>query len=365
MISDHSDDEDNSICGVPRYVQFSDSTDKEETHKQRVINTLPLYISNDIKITVNIYVLIREMKKPLPITIRKRDNEILKKETIWKRVDTNVPVESENVKPTTTIAGEQIAMEKEDLANMKNDEIGFRLIGFKPKPAIKVYHYVSPGYFIYPNESEVKGSTKLYSALHNRCLANDVVAIVKGVIRKSSTPRLMALVPVDDEFLQGFYVFVLPFADDLRPVAVPTLFRYEDAKLKNAMSAVIERLTRVYSPDEIKNPVLQKFWAYIQALASNASDAKTVTDMTDPGFHFCDSTISKLAAEIQMRLPKENKPKNEPDVHESWKKGELEKVKVQTMKDYIQEKGLNIPTSQRKADLIIALSKYFKQLEKM
>ena len=90
-------------------------------------------------------------------------------------------------------------------------------MGFKPKAKIKWHHYVKPANFIYPDESVsnhgdisiqinhtcillcdlqiVTGSTKLFSALLQRCLAREVVAICRYIPRSNAPPVFVALLP--------------------------------------------------------------------------------------------------------------------------------------------------------------------------
>ena len=70
----------------------------------------------------------------------------------------------------------------------------------------------------------VKGSSKLFQALLDRCLARDVVAVCRYIPRKNAQPFFVGLVPqaerLDDNNLQveppGFHVVFLPFAEDFR-----------------------------------------------------------------------------------------------------------------------------------------------------
>lgn len=70
----------------------------------------------------------------------------------------------------------------------------------------------------------MKGSSNLFKALLDRCLARDVVAICRYIARQNAQPFFVALVPqaekLDENNLQvespGFHVVFLPFAEDFR-----------------------------------------------------------------------------------------------------------------------------------------------------
>lgn len=96
-------------------------------------------------------------------------------------------------------------------------------MGFKPASTVKLEHFVKPCAFIYPDESECKGSSAFFMALLKRCIAKQVVAICSYYPRTTSTVRFVALVAQDEvkapdntqETPPGFIVVFLPFAGEL------------------------------------------------------------------------------------------------------------------------------------------------------
>lgn len=74
----------------------------------------------------------------------------------------------------------------------------------------------------------IKGSSTLFKALLDRCLARDVVAICRYIPRQNAQPFFVALVPqaekLDDNNTQiespGFHVIFLPFAEDFRTLHI-------------------------------------------------------------------------------------------------------------------------------------------------
>lgn len=100
---------------------------------------------------------------------------------------------------------------------------GFSVIAFKPLKYLKKKFYIRPAQFIYPDESNIKGSTKLFIALLSKCLEKEVMAICRYIPRENISPKLVALVPQEEELNEllqvtpnGFHVIFLPFADDFR-----------------------------------------------------------------------------------------------------------------------------------------------------
>ena len=51
------------------------------------------------------------------------------------------------------IGGEKIPLQKEEVAAIKKfDDPGVKLMGFKPKTALKIYHNIRSSYFVFPND---------------------------------------------------------------------------------------------------------------------------------------------------------------------------------------------------------------------
>lgn len=92
--------------------------------------------------------------------------------------------------------GERVIFEKDEITQIKTiDQPGFRLMGFKPRSALKLYHNLRTSNFIYPDEKVVKGSTVCFAALLDRMLSMDKIAICRFTARAAVAPRFVALVP--------------------------------------------------------------------------------------------------------------------------------------------------------------------------
>ena len=63
---------------------------------------------------------------------------------------------------------------------------GMKLMGFKPKSALKIYHNIKHSYFIFPDEKKTKGSQQCTDALIKEMLAQDKIAIVKFIPRENA-----------------------------------------------------------------------------------------------------------------------------------------------------------------------------------
>jgi len=45
------------------------------------------------------------------------------------------------------------------------DAVGMKLMGFKPRSCVKVFHNIKHSYFIYPDEKRISGSAQVADAL--------------------------------------------------------------------------------------------------------------------------------------------------------------------------------------------------------
>ena len=84
----------------------------------------------------------------------------------------------------------------EDVKHIKYfDATGMKLMGFKPRSALKVFHNIKHSYFIYPDEKRIVGSSQVADALIKELLRDDKIAIVRFIPRDNSVVRFCALIP--------------------------------------------------------------------------------------------------------------------------------------------------------------------------
>jgi ATP-dependent DNA helicase 2 subunit 1 len=75
------------------------------------------------------------------------------------------------------------------------DAVGMKLMGFKPRSYLKVYHNIKHSYFIYPDEKRVTGSSQVIDALVKEMNRDEKIAIVRFIPRDNSVVRFCALLP--------------------------------------------------------------------------------------------------------------------------------------------------------------------------
>lgn len=64
------------------------------------------------------------------------------------------------------MGGEKVPVDAADVKKIKVfDAVGMKLMGFKPKTDLKIYHNIKHSYFIYPDEKRITGSGSVADAL--------------------------------------------------------------------------------------------------------------------------------------------------------------------------------------------------------
>lgn len=88
------------------------------------------------------------------------------------------------------VCGKEILFTSEELAQLKTIlEPGVRLIGFKPLSTLKARWFVKHCCFLYPDDVKIKGSTKLFRGLWEKCIEKQKYALCVLTMQRKATPR--------------------------------------------------------------------------------------------------------------------------------------------------------------------------------
>jgi len=278
---------------------------------------------------------------------------------------------------------------------------GVTVLGFLPLSWLQPWYNVRSPYFLYPDESSMKGSVVAAAALLKAMVAKRRLAVARLVRNTASAPHLVALVPqeelIDEEDGSqvdppGFNVIVLPYADDLRDVplgsGVLAPEAAEEDSSRDRRRAAARRLVTAISLDMVNsaehgihNPVLQKQYAMLQALALGEeapSWEESVDDnLRPPPEMDCikesvEAFFSQLPANTKTApkrratgaassggAPKRPKPTGDgassrieldwPRIHSQ---GLVGKQTVPDLKAFLVARGIGPISNKRKADLI-------------
>ncbi|KAG7171505.1 X-ray repair cross-complementing protein 6-like [Homarus americanus] len=316
-------------------------------HKQRTTGRVMFTLAPGVEMSVGVYTAVRKMNKPY-------------KSKMWKETNEEVKY----VKKSYL---------RDEVSKLKQVyDVGIHLLGFKPISRLKPYYHVRSAQFIYPDETLVQGSTKMFAALLERCLARKVTPIVRFIPHKGATVSWAALVPqaekLDDKNCQvtppGFVVSHLPFADDFRNIKLKNATRATPEQVDAAKPA-FKKIFFKYSPQDFDNPDIQTHLRNIEALALNRSQLdpnitkragkllETFRDLVYPPSYDPKCITKKRPAATSSSGSKRAKP--DPariDVAAVTKAGKAHTLTVDVLKAWLQIRGISI-NGKRKADLVL------------
>ena len=171
-----------------------------------------------------------EAKKETPVFLSKQTNAKLTSETV-QYSGVGDKLERHQIRKYFPFGGAKAYIDEEEMKAIKTvGEAGLVLMGFKSQERVRPYHNLRSPYFVYPDETQVKGSVRAFYALLLGMAELKVVAIARLIYRKGTMPRLVALIPqleaVDEkgrlDRSPGMHLVFLPYADDIRDLDLPT-----------------------------------------------------------------------------------------------------------------------------------------------
>jgi ATP-dependent DNA helicase 2 subunit 1 len=263
---------------------------RKKEYKKRALASIPFQIAPDVHIGVKMYCLFRESRPAYPIALDPSTNDQLQCVTKWVCDATGAVLEDHQFKTYYPYADEKVFFTKDEMNTIKDlGPPGLTLMGFKSRRKLKSYHNIKNPYFLYPDESQIQGSTRAFAALLTQMVKMDKIAIARMIYRRRTVPRFVALLPQDEviapdgtqQEFPGFHLIHLPYADDIRNLKLePTPIAYPDLIVK--AKTMISDLRLKFHPETIFNPKLQRHYAVLQALALDQEAPEETPDMTLP-----------------------------------------------------------------------------------
>lgn len=362
---------------------------RTKDHKKRALRRIPFSLGKGLNLGVGVYTLVRSCAKPYGVKLSSNTNEELKTHTKSYLSETGEVLMPQDLKKAQTYGGRRICFENDEATEIKRfEDPGLYLMGFKPKKCLKKYYHVKPGSFIYPDENTVSGSTTLFSALLKKCLDRDVVPICKFIPGKNYPPRFVVLLPQEEELDEhkvqitppGFHVIFLPYADDFRKVKIEDTARANTDQIDKAKD-LIKKLAFTFNSESFENPVLQKYWRNIEALALDRDEPEEMVDYTMPDDQGMTKRAGKIIEEFKDLVfppgyepgkkrkatasadPAAKKAKADEalamlDAQKEAEAGRLGKLTVPILKEIVKKQGIT-PASMKKADLIDAINDHY------
>lgn len=277
---------------------------RRRVHKKRNLQRLTLELVPGVEVAMGIYCHMIQATIPLPVPLNKDNNKVLKAEMKNLCEQTGgILRPDEDIETFVEVGGQRVPISRKEATETKRfGEPGMKLLGFKPIDQLLPHHRVFHSYFVYPHEHVVAGSAPFCAALIDRMLKRRLMAIVRFIRSRNSIPAVCALLPqaeVEEEggdqlSPPGFHMVLLPFADEIRrldlPVPAVAAVSASSPVAAAAATAASEGARRVveamqingFTPGCIENPVLQRHYAAVQALALSEDQPEETPDVLQP-----------------------------------------------------------------------------------
>lgn len=235
--------------------------------RRTTFSNIPFEIGPDFKISVNGYLLFKrqEPMRSCYVWLGGEQPQIVEGVTTLIADDTARTVEKTEIRKAYKFGGDQISFTPEEQQTLRDfGEPVIRIIGFKPLSALPFWANVKHPTFIYPSEEDYIGSTRVFSALHQKLLRDKKVGLVWFIPRRNAAPILGAMITgeekADENGVQklppGMWILPLPYADDIRQNPDAT-HQVASEPLTDQMRKIIQQLQlpkAVYEPFKYPNP---------------------------------------------------------------------------------------------------------------
>ena len=356
----------------------------QRVHKKegvlRTYGEIPFILGPGLQMGIKMYHLVSlDTSKSTFIQMCAKTNEEVHSVSNQVREDTRAVLLPHEVFRKCQFGSEELMFNVEEMKEMVNlRDKGLYLLGFKPaSEAVKMHQQVAKATFIRPSEDMVGGSSDIFKALLDRCIARNVVPICHCVPRAGTCGTIVALLPkeerrdADNDQLQaaGFSMIQLPFADDIRKVEVEPTLAPSDEQLQAAKKLVHKLTIKKFSPELIESPELAKFQNTLEAIALEKGAVEEIEDLTQPDTAGIDKRagseinhFNELIFPKNYQIPEACK---KPDyraviakIQNASQARTINKCSVADLKLYCKGVGLEVGSSAKKADLVTAVTKF-------
>lgn len=371
-------------------------------HRKRTLQRLNFQLCPGAEIAMSIFCTTIEARVPVPVHLLNENNKPLKSESKMVCAASGAILHpTEDVENYVELGGDRVFLTRREANEVKTfGEPGMYLLNFQPTESVEPHHRIFHSYFVYPNEKGVKGSSALCQSLIDVMIARRLVAIVRYIARRNAEAALVALVAqaeeVDEDGVQvrspGFQMVKLPWAEEIRKVDLPAPEQVEPSppELVAAARGIVQSMRLDgFRPGCAENPLLQKHYAAVQALALGEDQPAETIDVLLPDtaaieaktgmFEAWREAIDMAASSIKVAAaagakrgklpagdqadpsaspPAPKAPKKEAlaapttleEMRELVGSGEVARLTVSVLKDWL--KGQGIVASGKKADLV-------------
>lgn len=382
---------------IPDRLTSLAGTVRHKAYRKRVLSRdVHWSLGNGFEIAVSLYAMVHTAVKGAYTYVKAQNNEPLRSETAFICNDTGAVLTKTNLtkslfpNPTQykTARYPKILLTTDEMQEIRNVQPkGLRLLGFKSVSMLKHHHQLRSPTFLYPDEQSMPGGTQTFIALHAAMLKKNKMAVCSFVRTKAAEPRLVALLPQQEELEDGIQVtppgmnmVYLPYSDDLRqPEADLSFTGASHPKADEHQVQAAERLMNSlnlqhFASSGIPNPTLQRHYQVLECYALNEEPPEKVVDETQPDVAGMNKHLDAIVAfrdavygegqddVIKPKMPASRKRKSaeeEQSVKEEADAinfkglaadGKLGKLTVNDLKKYCEVNQL--PKSGKKDDIV-------------
>uniref|UniRef100_A0A915PHE5 ATP-dependent DNA helicase 2 subunit 1 n=1 Tax=Setaria digitata TaxID=48799 RepID=A0A915PHE5_9BILA len=298
-------------------ISENDAVPKKQ-YARRNITSVDFELGDGLKFSVGIYSLLHSEKIAQPAILNAERNEILQRSHVYVNKETNeeVPLLEKEIILQRQIGGETVNLSADEIEKLRRlAPPGILLLGFKPLSCLKITHHVRSSQFVYPFEKHILGSVRMYRALYEVCTKLKKMIICRYIQKVNVPPKLVALVPqtsvtndnsegeLSSKFCYpGFHLVYLPFREDKRDISEQMTHPHGEWPVASKVQIetarkFVKKLTAGYFPEKFCNPVLQKHYKVIEALALDYDEVPAVQDQIQPYF-LCNDFRKRVEKEL-------------------------------------------------------------------
>jgi len=173
---------------------------RQKEFRKRIQGKCLFNITPKSQIALSFFTTVMPTKKPAAAKVNLENNKPLKSTQRLICQETGSVLYQNQIGNFYPVGGEKVNITPQDVKQIKYfDKTGMKLMGFKPKSALKVFHNIKHSYFVYPDEKRMTGSSQVIDALIQEMQREDKVAIVRFIPRDNSVVRFCALVPQQEK----------------------------------------------------------------------------------------------------------------------------------------------------------------------
>lgn len=276
-------------------------------------------------------------KIPTPVVLNSRTNDIAGKATRLIDGETgeslgesmlttyvNIGPDGPNDIPKLNFTKEDVIEAKSLLSPLTP---GISILFFIPESEVSRCDNIDSPLFLFPDEKSVKGSNALFTSLLTTLSEKKLVGVVKFVRNSASMQRMALLIPqleqLDEDDAQdkppGFNLVLLPYLEEIRAASTvvnPDIF---DNTSDSSVQVASEYIKGNMYPEnfkyerDISNPILQKFYSILEAMALLSEEIEWDIDKDDnmrPRKTVLNQEIEKAKLDNKMKISDINQLEN-------------------------------------------------------